>query len=157
MDFICGLPSSKGYYVILVVVDRLSKYGHFFLLRGDFTSHSVAHVFVTHALKLHGIPRSIVSDRDKVFTSKFWQALFAHMGTSLAMSSTYHPETDGQTENLNKCVEHYLRYFIVHNPKSLVDLLPWAELSYNIAFHTSLGMTPFQAVYGREPPALIPY
>lgn len=157
MDFICGLPVNKGYSVIFVVVDRLSKYGHFIPMKGDFTSQSVAHAFITNIVRLHGIPRSIVSDRDKAFTSKFWQTLFHQMGTSLSMSSAYHPETDGQTGNLNKGVEHFLRCFIADSPKSWVDLLPWAEFSYNTAFHTSLGMTPFQAVYGREPPSMVPY
>lgn len=75
----------------------------------------------------------------------------------MALSSAYHLETDGQTENLNKAVEHYLRCFIADNPKSWVDLLPWAKLSYNTSFHTSLGLTQFQAVYGREPPSILPY
>ena len=79
------------------------------------------------------------------------------MGTTLAMSSAYHPETDGQTKSSNKCMEHYLRCFIANNPRTWVELLPWAELSYDTAFHTGLGMTPFQDVYGREPPALISY
>lgn len=156
MDFICWPPLSKGFSVIFVVIDKLSRYGHFLPLKQDFSGQSVAQVFITHILKLHGIPRSIINDRDKTFTSKFWQTLFTRMGTSLALSSAYHPETDGQTENLNKAAEHYLRCFISHNPKAWVDLLPWAEFSYNISFHTSLGTTPFQAVYGREPPPIIP-
>ena len=79
------------------------------------------------------------------------------MGTTLAMSSAYHPETDGQTESSNKCMEHYLRCFIANNPRTWVELLPWAELSNNTTFHTNLGMIPFQAANGREPPALISY
>lgn len=118
MDFITGLPVSFGFTVILVVVDRLSKYGHFMGLKTDHTSKQVAEVFMANVVKLHGIPKSIISDRDKVFTSKFWQHLFQLQWTTLAMSSAYHPQSDGQAETLNKCLEMYLRCFTSHNPKS---------------------------------------
>lgn len=111
MDFICGLPNSKGFSVIMVVVDQLSKYDHFMLLNRDFSSITVAEVFIHSVLKLHRLPRSIVCDRDKVFTSHFWQHLFSKMGTSIQMSTAYHSQSDGQTEALNKCLETYLRCF----------------------------------------------
>lgn len=107
MDFILGLPVSKGLSVIFIVINRLSKYGHFMALQSDFNSHTVVDSFVAHMVKLHAIPRSIVSDRDKTFTSKFWQLIFAKMGTSLMISSAYYPETDGQTEVINKSIELY--------------------------------------------------
>lgn len=118
MDFITGLPSSKGYTVILLVIDCLSKYAHFAPLKSDYSSFTVAETFMHMVVKLRGLPKIIVSDRDKVFTSHFWQHLFELSGTTLAMSSTYHPQTDGQSEALIKCLELYLRYFIVENPKS---------------------------------------
>lgn len=102
MDFITGLPMSFGINVIMVVVDCLSKYGHFTALKSDYTSKQVVELFMTNIFKLHGMPKSIISDRDKVFTSKFWQHLFKLQGTTLAMSSTYHPQSDGQSEALNK-------------------------------------------------------
>jgi len=94
MDFITVLPPSHGYSVIMVVIDRLSNFTHFVPLKEDFNSKSVVEAFVQHIVKLHGFPRTIVSDEDKVFISRFWKQLFQAQGTKLAMSSTYHPETD---------------------------------------------------------------
>ncbi|GKB51033.1 ty3-gypsy retrotransposon protein [Tanacetum coccineum] len=117
--------------------------------------NSLATLFVQTIVKLHGIPRSIVSDRDKIFTSSFWSHIFKLQGTSLNMSSAYHPQSDGQSEVLNKCLELYLRFFVFDNPKAWIDFLPWAEFWYNTAFQTSIGVTPFKVVYGRDPPSVI--
>ena len=157
MDFITGLPHSNAFTIIMVVVDRLSKFAHFLPLKADYNSKKVAELFIANIVKLHGIPRSIVSDRDKVFISQFWQQLFKQQGTTLAMSSAYHPQTDGQSEVLNKTLEMYLRCFCFSNPKKWLQILPWAEYWYNTSFHHSIGMTPFRALYGRDPPTLIKY
>lgn len=98
-----------------------------------------------------------MSDRDKAFISKFWQSLFRKMGTFLAMSSSHHPELDGLTKIFNKCIEHYLHYFIAENRKTWVDLLPWTEFSYNTIFYTSIGMATFKVVYGCDPSTLMVY
>lgn len=137
---------SKGFQVIMVVVDRLSKYAHFAALKLGFTSAQVAEKFFDIVVKLHGLPATIVSDRDKVFTSSFWRHLFRLQGTTLHMSSAYHPQTDGQTEAVNKCLEMYLRCIVYENPRAWVNCLGWAEFWYNTATHTSTGMTPFKAV-----------
>ncbi|GKC68033.1 transposon Tf2-12 polyprotein [Tanacetum coccineum] len=157
MDFIEGLPPSNGFTTIMVVVDRLSKYAHFVLIRHPFTAATIAKEFMSHIVKLHGIPSTIVSDRDKVFISSFWQALFKLQGTELCLSSSYHPQTDGQTEVVNRTLEQYLRCFAGDRPKKWADWLAWAEFSYNTSVHSASKMTPFEAVYGRPPPRVLTY
>ncbi|PNY13662.1 retrotransposon-related protein [Trifolium pratense] len=155
IDFITGLPKSKGYEAILVVVDRLSKYSHFILLKHPYTAKTIAEIFMKEVVRLHGIPNSIISDRDPLFVSHFWLELFKLQGTKLKMSSAYHPETDGQTEVINRCLESYLRCFIADHPKTWSFWVSWAEYWYNSTFHISIGKTPFEVVYGRKPPPLL--
>jgi hypothetical protein len=112
LDFIEGLPQSAGYLVILVVVDRLTKFAHFVLMRHPFKALKVAQVFMQAVYQLYGMPESIVSDRDRVFTSTLWKELFRLSDTQLLMSSSYHPQMDSQTERVNQCLETFLRCFI---------------------------------------------
>ncbi|KAE9611636.1 putative nucleotidyltransferase, Ribonuclease H [Lupinus albus] len=157
MDFIEGLPPSFGKQVIFVVVDRLSKAAHFMALAHPYTATSVAQSFLDNVFKLHGYPDSIMSDRDPIFISKFWQDLFAFQGVQLQLSSSYHPQTDGQSEVVNKCLETYLRCMCSDTPLQWVKWLPLAEWWYNTTFHTSIQATPYEIVYGQPPPAYLPY
>ena len=127
MDFITSLPVSFGFLVIMVVVDSLSKYAHFMALKEGYTTRVMAELFFSNVVKLHSVLKSIVSDRDKVFTSQFWRHLFKLQGTTLAMSSGYHLEINGQSKAVNKCIEMYLRCYIANNPKDWYKALTWAE------------------------------
>ena len=111
MDFITGLPKSKGHNVIMVVVDCFTKYVHFIALSHPFTTSIVAKVFLENIQKLHGTPKVMVSDRDPIFTSHFWKDLFSCLGTQLAHSSSYHPQSYGKNEVINKFLEGHLRCF----------------------------------------------
>lgn len=117
MDFITHLPPVQGKTTVWVVVDRLSKYAHFIALPVAFSASMLAAVFLAEVYKLHGMPKTIVSDRDKVFVRKFWRELFRLQGTTLAFSSSYHPQTDGQTEVTNRTLETYLRCLTGDTPK----------------------------------------
>lgn len=151
MDFIESLPRSEGYDTILVVVDRFTKYAHFIPLRHPFTASSVAKVFLDSIIKLHGVPLSIVTDRDKIFTSAMWRDIFTALGSKLSYITAYHPQTDGQSERVNQCVEQYLRCVVYDKPGKWRSWLPMAEFWYNSSYHTSAGCSPFQALYGRVP------
>lgn len=146
-----GLPTSHGFDCILVVVDLFSKYSHFIGLKHPFTALSVAKQFMLHIYKLHGLPHAIVSNRDKIFTSMLWQELFRLAGVELRMSSAYHPQSDGQTERVNQCMETFLRCFANAVPSKWHDWLHLAEFLYNTAWHSALNQSPFCVLYGQTP------
>jgi len=148
LDFVEGLPTSDMYNAILVVVDKFSKYGHFIAIHHPYTALHIAKLFLDNIYKLHGLPRAIISDRDPIFTSTLWQELFRLTDTQLLMSSAYHPQTDGQTERLNQCLEGFLRCTVHSCPKQWSKWLSVAEFWYNMNYHSALGQSPFQVLYG---------
>ncbi|VFQ91119.1 unnamed protein product [Cuscuta campestris] len=154
MDFITGLPTSQGFTAIMVVVDRLSKYAHFGPLPTGFDAPRAACLFVDIVVKHHGFPLSIISDRDSIFMSLFWRESMRLSGTTLKFSTAYHPQTDGQMEVVNRGLEQYLRAFTYERPSKWALFLPWAELALNCSHHEGIGMSPFKALYGRDPPLL---
>ncbi|XP_014660510.1 uncharacterized protein LOC105914201 [Setaria italica] len=157
LDFVEALPRVRGKSVILTVVDRFSKYCHFIPMAHPYTTESIAQAFFTDIVRLHGVPQSMVSDRDPIFTSTFWKELMRLMGTKLHMTTAFHPQADGQTEAANRVIVMYLRCFTGDRPRQWVRWLPWAEYVYNTAYQTSLRDTPFRVVYGRDPPTIRSY
>lgn len=122
MDFIEGLPRSQGINSVLVVVDRLSKYARFIGLSHPYTQSVAAH-FLKEVVRLHGFLSSIVPDQDKVFLSIFWRELFLLRGTQLNWFTAYHPQSDGQTEIVNKSLETYLRFYINEHPQTMGQMV----------------------------------
>ncbi|GJZ33313.1 ty3-gypsy retrotransposon protein [Tanacetum coccineum] len=157
MDFITNLPLSNGKLAIWVIVDRLTKFAHFLALSPNYTATTLATLYLQQVYRLHGIPKTIVSDRDPIFLSRFWKELFNKIGTQLLYSSAYHPQTDGQTEVVNRCLESYLRCFSCDEPKDWSKYPYLAEFWYNTSYHSAIEMTPFQALYGRPPPTIPHY
>jgi len=151
MDFVGALPKTvKGFDSIWVIVDRLTKSAHFVPIKTGMSVSRLVEIYIEQIVRLHGIPSSIVSDRDPRFTSKFWESLQAALGTKLRLSSAYHPQTDGQTERTIQSLEDLLRACVLEQGVSWVECLPLIEFTYNNSFHSSIGMAPFEALYGRR-------
>ena len=151
MDFITHLPKSGPYDAILVIVDRLTKMKHFLRCRGTCDAERVARLYTKHVWKIHGLPKTIVSDRGPQFVSKFWTHLTRRLGIRALLSTAYHPETDGQTERANAFLEQYLRVYVSYLQDDWDKWLPLAEFALNNALNESTGMTPFFANYGYHP------
>ncbi|KAA0057672.1 pol protein [Cucumis melo var. makuwa] len=150
MDFIAGLPRTlRGFTVIWVVVDRLTKSAHFVPGKSTYTTSKWAQLYMSEIVRLHGVPVSIVSDRDARFTSKFWKGLQTAMGTRLDFSTAFHPQTDGQTERLNKVLEDMLRACALEFPGSWDSHLHLMEFAYNNSYQATIGMAPFEALYDK--------
>ncbi len=150
-DFIVQLPKSKGYDAVAVYVDRLTKMAHFVPCKTTATAADCATMFVRDVIRLHGIPKEIISDRGPQFTSHFWKRFQELLGVDLHLSTAYHPESDGQTERVNQVLEQLLRCFVNYQQDDWVDLLPLAEFAYNNSLHSATKMTPFFANYGCHP------
>ena len=116
---------------------------------------NIAHLYFKDIVRIHGIPRSVTSDRDTKFISNFWRSLWSRLGTKLNFSSAYHPQTDGQTEVVNRSLGNLLRCLAGHKPKQWDVALPQAEFAYNRSTNRSTGRSPFQIVYGSNPPGVL--
>ncbi|GJT10786.1 putative reverse transcriptase domain-containing protein [Tanacetum coccineum] len=151
MDFVTKLPkSSSGHDTIWVVVDRLTKSAHFLPIREDYKTEKLAKIYTNEIVARHGVPVSIISDRDGRFTSHLWQAFQEALGTRLDMSTAYHPQTDGQSERTIQTLEDMLRACVMDFGGSWDTHLPLIEFSYNNSYHTSIKCAPFEALYGRK-------
>jgi transposase InsO family protein len=149
MDFIVGLPlMPRNHDSIWVVVDRLTKTAHFIAVNSTYSAKDYAEIYLDPIVRLHGIHKTIISDRGPQFIAHSWKQLDENLGTKLICSSTYHPQTDGQTERVNQIVEDMLRACIIHFDKSWDKCLALVEFSYNNSYQASLKMAPFDALYG---------
>ncbi|GJT62208.1 putative reverse transcriptase domain-containing protein [Tanacetum coccineum] len=151
MDFITKLPrSSQGFDTIWVIVDRLTKSAHFLPIRENDPLDKLARLYLNRIVARHGIPASIICDRDGRFTSNFWKSFQKALGTDISMSTAYHPETDGQSERTIQTLEDMLRACVIDFGKGWVKHLPLAEFSYNNSYHASIKAAPYEALYGRK-------
>lgn len=151
MDFVTKLPRTpSGYDAIWVIVDRLTKSAHFLPIKETYSMEKLARLYIDEVVTRHGVPLSIVSDRDSRFTSTFWKSLQRELGTQLKMSTAYHPQTDGQSERTIQTLEDMLRACVIDFKGSWEVHLPLIEFSYNNSFHASIQAAPFEALYGRK-------
>ena len=152
MDFITHLPKTRsGYDALLVMVDYVTK---MMILRPTYSTATVvdtARLFVDAVVRAHGLPKVIVSDRDPRFTSHFWREVHRAMGTTLAMSSGFHPQTDGQMERANRSIEEMLRAYVGKRQNDWDERLGMVEFAYNNSVHSLSDYTPFYLCYGRYP------
>jgi transposase InsO family protein len=151
MDFITKLPISEGNDMIMVVVDRLTKYAYMIPTTETIDARKMANLLLRHVFANHGTPDKITSDRDKLFTSKMWQSLADQLGIEHRLSTAYHPQTNGQTERVNQTLEQYLRHYVNFQQDDWTGLLPMAQFAYNNAMHSTTKETPFFANYGLNP------
>ena len=151
MDFVTKLPRTpSGNDMIWVIVDRLTKSAHFLATRETATLSKLATLYVDEIVSKHGVPLSIVSDRDSRFNSNFWRGLHRELGTRVHLSTAYHPQTDGQSERTIQTLEDMLRTCIIEYGGAWDTHLRLIEFAYNNSYHSSIGMPPFEMLYGRK-------
>ncbi|WRX23435.1 Integrase [Theobroma cacao] len=151
MDFILGLPRTQsGNDAIWVIVDRWTKFAHFLAIHSTYSIEKLAKLYIDEIVRLHGVPVSIVSDRDPRFTSRFWPKFQEALGTKLRFSTAFHPQTYGQSERTIQTLEDMLRACVIDFIESWDRHLPLVEFAYNNSFQSSIGMAPYEALYGRK-------
>jgi hypothetical protein len=148
MDFIVCLPhTSRGYNSIWVIVDRLTKSAHFIPVSTTYRVRRYAELYMSHIVRYHGIQKTIISDRGSIFVAHFWEQLHECLGTHLIRSSAYHPQTDGQTEQVNQIIKDMLHACVLTDGPKWDKHLPLAEFSYNNSYQESIKISPFEALY----------
>ena len=151
IDFVSGFPlTQRKHDSVWVIVDRLTKSAHFLPVRLDYSMDRLAEHYVSEIVRLHGVPLSIMSDRDSRFTSRFWKELQLALGTKSKFSITFHPQTDGQLERLIQILEDMLRGCVMEFLGSWDRYIPFMEFAYNNSFQSRIGMAPYEALYGRK-------
>ena len=150
MDFVTHFPRTPwGHDAVWVIMDRLTKSAHFLAVRMTFTLERFCRLYIQEIVRLHGVPVSIVSDRDPRFTTHFWKSFQKAMGTRLTMSTTFHPQTDGQSERTIQVLEDMLRSCVLDHKSSWEEYFPLVEFAYNNNYQVSTQMAPYEALYGR--------
>ena len=156
MEFVIGLPkTTNGHDAIWVIVDRLTKSAHFLPIRITYSLEQLADLYMKEIVRLHGVPLSIISDRDSHFTSTFWRSVQCAIGTKLKFSTAFHPQTDGQTERTIHTLEDMIHTCVMEFKGAWNKYLPLIEFSYNNSFQATIGMAPFEVIYGRRCRSLI--
>ena len=151
MDFVIRLPRTLGgNNAIWVIVDRLTKSSHFLPMKVNFSMDRLVSLYVKEIVRMHGVPVSIVSDRDPRFTSRFWRSLHKALCTKSSFSTAFHPQTDGQSERVIQVLEDLLRACALDLKGNWDDYLPLVEFAYNNSFQASIWMAPFEGLYGRR-------
>jgi transposase InsO family protein len=151
MDFIVGLPNtSQKHDSVWVIVDRLTKTTHFIPVHTTYSAKRYAEIYLDQIVRLHVVPKMIISDHGAQFIARFWEQLQESIGTKLIRSSAYHPQTDGQTQRINKILEDMLRACAIQYGKNWDKCPTLAEFSYNNSYQSSLQMAPFEALYGQR-------
>jgi transposase InsO family protein len=151
MDFIVGLPNTfRKHDSIWVIIDRLTKTAHFLPVHTTYSTKKYTEIYLDQIIRLHGVPKTIISDRGPQFIAHFWEQLQSALGSKLIRSSAYHPQTDGQTERVNQILEDMLRACIIHYGTSWDKCLALAEFSYNNSYQASVQMAPFEASAARR-------
>jgi hypothetical protein len=150
-DFITGFTGTQKHNdSIMVVIDKLSKYAHFIPINSNFKAINITEIIMKEIFRLHGIPKMVISDRDVKFTSTFWKELFAGLKTNLNFRTSYHPQTDGQTERTNQIIEYMLCMYVRTKPSKWEDYPHLVKFAYNNGYQTSTKMSPFEVLYGRK-------
>jgi hypothetical protein len=157
LDLIVNLPWSGEFNAILVVVDRLTKHVSFIPTTSGLTAQGFADSFVENVTSRFGLPDSIIADRDPRWTSDFWAAVSSAIKTKMSLSSSHHPQHDGQTENVNRQLETMLCAYVSKDKSDWAKWLKLMEFAYNSSIHASIGTTPFLLLYGFEPKAPLDY